>query len=251
MKQILSRTNAAVLTQLAWSNVLLGFDFDGTLAPIVARPDRAQMRARTAKLLAQVCRLYPCVVISGRSRPDVSARLRGAGVRHVVGNHGLEPGSGLPDFEHEVTLAKPLLQRALAPWAGVDLEDKRYSLAIHYRRSRQKREVRAAILAAVAALQVRMRVVPGKLVVNLVPARAPNKADALLHLRAKEKADTALYVGDDVTDEDVFKLDQPGRLVSVRVGKSSSSAAAWFLKDQGDIDRLLTTLVMLREERLP
>ncbi|MDP1827516.1 MAG: trehalose-phosphatase [Archangium sp.] len=251
MKHLLSRANAGVLAQLAWSNVLLGFDFDGTLSPIVARPERAHMRERTSKLLARVCRLYPCVIISGRSQPDVSARLRGAGVRHVMGNHGLEPGFGLPDFEHEVSRAKPILQRALARWPGVDLEDKRYSLAIHYRRSRQKQKVRAAIAAAVAALPVRMRVVPGKLVVNLVPARAPNKADALLHLRAKEKADTALYVGDDVTDEDVFKLDQPGRLLSVRVGKSSASAAAWFLKDQREIDRLLATLVKLREERRP
>ena len=50
---------------------------------------------------------------------------------------------------------------------------------------------------------------PGKLVVNVVPARALNKGDALIGLRTNERADTALYVGDDITDEDVFELDQP------------------------------------------
>jgi trehalose 6-phosphate phosphatase len=83
-------------------------------------------------------------------------------------------------------------------------------------------------------------------VVNLVPAAAPNKGDALLELRAQAGADTALYVGDDITDEDVFRLRQPGRLVSVRVGQSSSSSAAYFVRSQRDIDRLLMLLVSFR-----
>lgn len=91
--------------------------------------------------------------------------------------------------------------------------------------------------------------VPGKLVVNVVPERAPNKGDALLELRKAEQADTALYVGDDVTDEDVFELDQPGRLLSVRVGESRSSAAAYFLRNQNEMDRLLAKLIALREKR--
>ena len=56
-------------------------------------------------------------------------------------------------------------------------------------------------------------------------AGAPNKGDALLRLRTSDGAHTALYVGDDVTDEDVFRLDQPGRLLTVRIGKSLTSAA--------------------------
>jgi trehalose 6-phosphate phosphatase len=91
--------------------------------------------------------------------------------------------------------------------------------------------------------------VPGKLVVNLVPAGAPNKGTALVELRKAEQADTALYVGDDVTDEDVFELEQPGRLVGVRVGASRSSAAAYFLRHQREVDRLLGRLVTLREGR--
>ena len=195
----------------------------------------------------RLCTLYPCAVISGRSRGDLAARLGGAAVQHVVGNHGLEPGAGQAAFERDMRRARPLLEEALRPWAGLDIEDKRLSLAVHYRRARRKRDARAAIDQAVGNLPMRLRVIPGKLVANIVPERAPNKGDALIHLRTLAHADTALYVGDDVTDEDVFGLDQPGRLVTVRVGESTSSAAAYYLRTQRDVDVLLATLVAFRE----
>lgn len=246
MRPLLARENGEVLAQLAATRVLLAFDFDGTLAPIVERRDAAQMRGETAALLAAVCARYPCAVISGRGRDDVAGRLGGAAVTHVVGNHGLEQGAALPEIEGEMREAGRRLAVALATEPGVELEDKRYSLALHYRRSRRKRAARAAITRALAALPAPVRIVPGKLVVNVVPSRAPHKGDALLALRAQERADTALYVGDDVTDEDVFLLDQPGRLLTIRVGESRASAAAYYLRDQREIDRLLSRLLELR-----
>ena len=249
MRDLLSRDCTGLLAQMAGARVLLGFDFDGTLAPIVGERDEAQMRSRTAALFAKVCGLYPCAVISGRSQADVRARLAGAGVRFVVGNHGLEPGAGLGDLAHEIARAKGLLQRALVACQGVDIEDKRYSLAVHYRKSRQKRQARAAVHQAIEDLPLPMRSVAGKLVINVLPAGAPNKGDALLRLRTSQHADTALYVGDDVTDEDVFRVDQPGRLLTVRIGHSRTSAATYFLRAQKDIDRLLGRLVALRASR--
>ena len=68
MNRILSAANVDVLAQYAWSRVLLAFDFDGTLAPIVPDRDDARMRPRTRALLEEICRRYPCAVISGRSR---------------------------------------------------------------------------------------------------------------------------------------------------------------------------------------
>jgi trehalose 6-phosphate phosphatase len=92
MRHILARANREVLEQFAWSNVLVALDFDGTLAPIVREPDRARMRATTRALLQAVARIYPTLVISGRGRADVAARVRGTGLRAVIGNHGIEPG---------------------------------------------------------------------------------------------------------------------------------------------------------------
>ena len=246
MKRILSPKNVDVLAQFAWSKVLLAFDFDGTLAPIVADRDAARMRPPTQGLLEQVCRLYPCAIISGRSRDDVLRRLNGLEVRYIMGNHGLEPGEHMAEFERRVATVRPVLAAALASVQGVDVEDKRFSLAVHYRRSRRKRDARKAIYDVVAGLPLAMRTIPGKLVVNVVPAGAPHKGDALLALRAEEQADTAIYVGDDATDEDVFELDQPGRLLSIRVGMATTSAASYYVKGQSEVDTLLSRLAQIR-----
>ncbi|HKP56168.1 MAG TPA: trehalose-phosphatase [Polyangiales bacterium] len=246
MKHILSHANVDLLAQLACSRVLLAFDYDGTLAPIVAARDHADMRARTRKLLADVCELYPCAVISGRSRKDVGARITSARVKYVIGNHGLEPGKNIASFERAIKAVTPQLERQLTDVRGVEIEDKRYSLSVHYRGARGKQRARAAIEAAVRRLDQPMRMIAGKLLVNVVPEGAPHKGDALDALRAREGADTALYVGDDSTDEDVFELDQPGQLLGIRIGQARDSAAAYYLRDQREIDVLLSKLRALR-----
>lgn len=246
MKPFLARENADLLAQLAFCRVLVAFDYDGTLAPIVARPEHARMRPETASLLSKLCELYPCAVISGRSRSDLVRRLAPARVTYVLANQGLELGARPNEFGRQVDAAVMHLQHSLRGVQGIELENKGLSVAIHYRRSRRKRETRAAIARAAANLPQAMRLISGKLVVNLVPAAAPNKGEALEALRARAVADSALYVGDDVSDEDVFSLDQPGRLLSVRVGRSQRSAAAYYLRGQAEIDQLLSALVDLR-----
>jgi trehalose 6-phosphate phosphatase len=246
MKHLLARRNVGVLEPIACSRVLLAFDYDGTLAPIVARHQEAKMRRRTLALLVRLCRLYPCAVISGRSRRDVSGRLGGAPIPYVIGNHGSEPGADLLAFARDVRRVDPILRRALRDFQGVEVENKRYSFAVHYRQSRTRSAAEAAILDTVAALPVKMRCIPGKMLVNVVPAAAPTKGDAVLRLRSATKTDVAFFVGDDATDEDVFMVDEPGRLVGVRVGRSQTSAATYFLRDQAEIDVLLEKLAVLR-----
>src|SRR5436190_1960409 len=91
MTDILAKRNQQVLAHYALTNLLVAFDYDGTLAPIVATPERANMRPTTRRLLQRVAQRYPCVVISGRSRDDLVGRLHDIPVVHVSGNHGLEP----------------------------------------------------------------------------------------------------------------------------------------------------------------
>ncbi len=247
MKDILTRLSAPVLSQIAWSNVLLAFDYDGTLAPIVDDPEQARMRPLTRDLLVQVARAYPCVVISGRSQVDALRRLRGIGVFEVVGNHGLEPWRRQEPFAERVQSWMPRLRRRLAFLSGVTIEDKVFSLAIHYRRSPRKKAARAAIWRAVAGLDD-VRVIGGKMVVNLIPRGAPHKGIALEMARQSTGCDTALYVGDDQTDEDVFALDDPGRLLTIRVGQKVTSRASFFIRNQDAIDELLRRLLDLRQQ---
>jgi trehalose 6-phosphate phosphatase len=247
MEYLFARENDRLLEQLAWTRALLGFDFDGTLAPIVADRHTAAMRGVTARLIQRLCELYPCAIMSGRSRTDLVRRLAGARATRVVSNLGFLTSRCDPEVTQAIAAARPLLETSLGRLQGVELEDKQHALAIHYRRSRRKGDVRRALAALTVQLSAELRLIPGNMVVNVVHLRAPTKATAVLALRDELRADTMLYVGDDASDEDVFELDQPGRLLSVRVGRSASSRAPYYLRDQTEIDRLLHRLIELRE----
>lgn len=246
MNHLLSPAHVERLARALRGHVLVAFDFDGTLAPIVSDRDAARMRARTSELFAKVCARYPCAVLSGRAQADVAARLEGAAVKYVVGNHGSEPHERMAQFAAELDDVRKHLATALHDCQGVEVEDKRYSLAIHYRAAADRAGMRKRIDAAVSGFAHRLRKIPGKLVLNLTPVQAPDKGDALLRVMALEAAEAVLYVGDDVTDEDVFRLDRPGTLLTVRVGEAQFSAAHYYLRDQQEIDQLLVELVGLR-----
>jgi trehalose 6-phosphate phosphatase len=245
VRAILGPAGAAALAELAVAPAVLAFDFDGTLAPIVARRGEAAMRRATAARLAELGRRWPCAVISGRARADLAARLGGAPVRWLIGGHGGEPDRDGAAPDADLVRIERALGAALAGRRGVELEVKPRSVAIHYRAARPPGVAHAAIVAAVARLDVLVRAVPGKRVVDVLPAGAPTKGDALARLLDATGAARALYVGDDVTDEDVFALARPG-LLSVRVGRARRSAAAWYLRDQRAIDALLDRLIALR-----
>jgi trehalose 6-phosphate phosphatase len=247
VRDILARANHQVLARVASSHVLLAFDYDGTLAPIVRDPDRAHMRERTRELLERVANAYPCVVISGRSQEDVQQRVSEAGVFEVIGNHGLEPRCPQEADAARVRAWMPSLERRLGRVPGVVIEDKVYSVSVHYRRARDRRKARRAILRAVSDLDG-ARVIGGKSVINLLPREGPHKGTALETAREQLRCDLALYVGDDETDEDVFALDDPQRLLTVRVRPKRTSRAAFYISNQKSVDVLLATLLQLREE---
>jgi trehalose 6-phosphate phosphatase len=236
-----------VLEALAASDALLAFDFDGTLAPIVADPALAAMRPSTRHLLAQAAQLYPCAVISGRPEEDVLRLLGGVTVWYVIGNRALQPPDEVARLSSRVGLWRARLESALAGLAGVRIEDKGVSLAIHYRNAVEHEEAAAVIRQAAAGLS-EARVIAGKEVINLLPLGGPDKGVALARVKAQLGCAAALYVGDDRTDEDVFALPQ---LVGVRVGAAADSAARYHLRDQSEVDDLLGRLVALRPRHTP
>ncbi len=244
MKNILSKEQRPTLLDFVRERPLLAFDFDGTLAPIVRDPEAATMRPRTAALLAEVATIYPCVVISGRSRADVMAKVDGIPMRAVFGNHGMEPSRSLRKARGLVARWRAQLASALPAKGGVVIEDKGVSLAVHYRKARARAAVRQRILVATSRLRD-TRIVEGKMVVNVVPAGAPDKGTALMTLRKRLRCQSAIYLGDDDNDEDVFALAGRERLLGIRVGRSLRSHAAYFVPGQMAVDRLLVELVAL------
>jgi trehalose 6-phosphate phosphatase len=249
MPDILSRRHRAVLERFANANVLLAFDYDGTLAPIARDPDRARLRTQTRRLLTRVANCYPCVVISGRSVADLRARLNDIPLWHVSGNHGAEPWANDTRQRDRVRRWVAHLETQLASLPGVAVEDKGYSVAVHYRRAQNKTQAVRAIRRAVRDLRG-LRQLGGKQAVNLIPDDAPDKGIALEYARRFAACDCAIYVGDDETDEDAFGSAPADRLLSSRIGgRQRSSAAGFHVRSQRQIDALLTALVRLRAPR--
>jgi trehalose 6-phosphate phosphatase len=247
MRDVLARSNVAILRRFARSHVVVVFDFDGTLSPIVGDPRAAALRPRTHTLLRRLAGVVPCAVLSGRPRADVARRLRGIALREIVGNHGL--GIATPDVaaraSRQVRRWLRVLGAALASLDGVVVEDNRLSVAVHYRHAARPLQARRVVMEVVGRLGP-LRVVGGKRVVNLLPVGGPDKGTALAAIRTRVGCDTAIYVGDDETDEDVFRAADPACVLGIRVGRSARSSARYFIDGQRRIDDLISILTAAR-----
>jgi trehalose 6-phosphate phosphatase len=245
MKSILQAPGRDLLADFTRGRVLVGFDYDGTLAPIVTRHRSADMRRSTRALLSEVARTYPTVVISGRCYDDIARRLRGIPLRYVFGNHGIEPLWITPGGAALVHRWAVQLEARLSAWQGVEIENKTHSLAIHYRGAADHRRATQAIAAAISDLKG-ARAIPGTAAVNLVPIRGAHKGIALQRACGLARCARAIYVGDDGTDEDAFSAQGRSRVLGIRVGTRRGSAARFALPNQRQIDAFLSALVTLR-----
>lgn len=231
---------------MARGHTLLAFDFDGTLAPIVSDPEAAAMRPRTATLLRDVAQAYPVAIVSGRAVADVRARLNGIVVQAILGNHGIEPS---PQMESSAALVRqwmPAITAAADRFPGVIVENKRHSVSLHYRQAREPFVARDGLIMDLARLGPEAEAADGKYVINVVPHDAPDKGDALVRLCHEHIAEYAVFVGDDVTDEDAFAQTGNCRVLGIRVGRSANSRANYYLRTQEEMDELLHLLKSLR-----
>ena len=245
MRDILSGAGLDSLRDFAWRSCAVAFDYDGTLAPLTADRDAAAMRPRTAELLRRVASVYPTLVISGRDQADLDARVDQLGLAEVIGHCGLEPLRRLDQFATQVKLWKAALLPALSRIAGAELEDKTFTLAIHYRAAAVAAVAEQRILDALAGIEG-ARVLRGKRVVNVVPEGGPHKGLALYAARQRLGCEAAIYVGDDASDEEVFALDAFGPVLGIRVGQGARSRAGFFIAGQERVDALLSALAHLR-----
>ena len=245
MRYILSAQSGSVLKKFASGNVLLAFDFDGTLAPITSEPDRAAIPAKTRRLLQKLTSQYPCIVVSGRSRADVQRRLRGIRFEQVIGNHGIEPWDSSPAIAETVRTWIPLLRRRLGLFQGVIVEDKQYSISVHYRKARRKEKTIKAI-KQIAKTLAGARLLGGKQVINIIPDGSPDKGLAVESERRRQHCDKVIFIGDDETDEAVFALPRRDRFLTIRVGAKRSSLGRYYIRDQNEIDPLISSLIAIR-----
>ena len=244
MQHLFSPAGESALARLMGrQRVLLAFDFDGTLAPIVARPDDARVSVAIARRLQLLSLRCPVAVITGRSIADVRSRL-GFAPAYLVGNHGAEGLDWVPSGQGmEIMLARIELQAQALKAAGVQIENKALSLALHYRLARDRDAALRAIDALVDSLPADLCTFGGKCVVNVVSKDAPDKGAAALALLRISDCDTLLFVGDDVNDEAVFEQARDDWL-TVRIGRAdgggaSASHAMFFLDTHSEMGALL------------
>ncbi|MGC3997418.1 MAG: trehalose-phosphatase [Anaeromyxobacter sp.] len=248
MRDLLQPRHRAALAAFlapAAGRVLLAFDFDGVLAPIVHKPGGARMRPRTRALLTRLAEREPVAVISGRSLENLAAMVDGT-VPHLVGNHGYEllrPVRPPAAVLRRVRGWQRQLGEALAGIEGVRFEDKGATFAVHYGQARPMRRAEEQVFRAAADLDG-VRLIPGKRVLNVLPHDFPTKGDAVRTLVKRLGCRAALFLGDDVTDEDAFVVGPP-LVFGVHVGQGPS-LAPWRLRRQEDVDVLLRRILELR-----
>lgn len=208
---------------------LVALDLDGTLAPLVARPELTSLEPGAVEVLGDlVAAGYPVLVVSGRALTDLARFPWPPGVR-LAGSHGLEldqerPRALAPREAAVLGQLRELAERLAAEAPGCWVEHKPFSVALHTRTAADPDAAAAAAVRLAAAADevpgVHQR--PGHEVLELV-VRTPSKASAVAEVRAEAGATAVLFAGDDLTDEEVFRQVVPPA-VTVKVGAGPTAA---------------------------
>jgi trehalose 6-phosphate phosphatase len=256
------RDEGALAERMAGKRVAVFLDYDGTLTPIVDRPEDAVISERMREVVRGLARRCTVCVVSGRDRPVVQ-QLMGVDDLVVAGSHGFdiwspqggaierEEGTGFAELLDEVTAT---VQEQVAPVKGALVERKRSSVAVHYRLVDEDERPRIAAIvdAVLAAHPDSLRVTPGKMVYEIQPKLDWDKGKAVLYLLEALGLDgedvMPLYVGDDITDEHAFQA-LSGRGIGILVADPADpevagrgTAADFVLDDTQEVERFLDAL---------
>jgi trehalose-phosphatase len=245
--------------------LLLLLDVDGTLSPIAERPEYAIVPPATQRVLVELIGLPDThvAIVSGRSARD-ARRLVGVKDVWVIGNHGIEvarpnaPPAARRDvaqYAERIAAAAERCSLIADGTPGVIVEDKRWTLSVHYRLADPR--VVPALSAHVADIadQLGLRVTRGKAVLEVRPPVDVNKGTASIALAqslgALESSGSLFCAGDDRTDEDAFRALRAAQhaAVTVYVGNDDvevKTGAEFSVSDPEDVRELLESILARR-----
>lgn len=231
---------------------ILLLDFDGTLAPIRRTPSVATLPPATREILEHL-EARPSVtvaLVTGRSLSDIVRKVPVQGLI-LITNHGFQISSGGVHWVHPAAKrAAPLiagvarkLGHALEPVRNVLIEKKKLTLSVHYRNVREKDVplVKRLVTVVVRSHEKELKLTAGNKVLEIRPRAAWSKGHAVLRILksiGQSRSRCVVYVGDDTTDEDAFRL-LPSPSVTVRVGRHRASAAAYWVSKPSQVRRFL------------
>jgi len=245
------------------AHILLLSDYDGTLTPIVERPELAELPPQTREKLKALAgrHRYTVGIISGRALSDLKQKVKLNGIVYA-GNHGLEiEGPGFRFVNPVAEEVKPVLRLlyqvltgALGAIRGVLVEDKGLTLSVHYRQvdDGEEREVKQVFDRVTGPAQAmgKLRATSGKKVYEVRPAVAWHKGKAIELLvkkrrrRARNRGLLVIFMGDDLTDEDGFKVVESYKGLSLFVGdENPQSVARYFVASPAEAERFLELLL--------
>ena len=236
-------------------------DVDGTLAPIALHPSLASVPQDTRRLVATLASrdAVSVALVSGRAAHD-ARRLVAVENVWVVGNHGAEvmdPNGEVvvdPDvarYRPQVARTALTLQPLLAPLRGVHLENKGWTLSVHYRAADEAIVPRLGAAVEGEATRHGLRVTLGKKVFEIRPPGRIDKGTAVYRLARDLGAlgdDAALtFVGDDTTDEDAFRVlrARVPRALTIHVGDDPATAAEFTVATTEEVRALLVRITRL------
>lgn len=237
------------------SRLALFLDYDGTLTPIVRRPEDATLAEPMRALLRELAEHHTLGIVSGRDRKNVEGMV---GLDNIVyaGSHGFDiRGPDGMEMQHEqakrvlpaLHQARAKLEQRLAAIEGARLEPKRFALAVHYREVTDESDVQRVeeLVDEVQREHSELRKKGGKKIFELQPDVPWDKGEAVLWLRQALGLDgddvITIYIGDDVTDEDAFRALRDRQIgVGIRVGRpEEKSDAYYYINDCDEVYQFL------------
>jgi trehalose 6-phosphate phosphatase len=233
--------------------VLVASDYDGTLAPIVADPDRAYPDARALAALVSLSALPGtyAAMLSGREVAVLEQLTGGSPGVELVGSHGAEQAGRSPHLEApaqgDLADVHNRLAKLCDEFPGSQLEAKPAGVAFHYRNVDPARQPAAKAAARRIGLDYPgLVMLEGKRVVEYAGSQT-HKGHALLTLRDRWEADVVVFIGDDVTDENAFAALRPVD-VGIKVGPEATRAR-FRVDDQTHVAAVLESLLAFRRDR--
>jgi trehalose-phosphatase len=246
-------------------HVLLLADYDGTLAAIVGRPEDAVLTAGTRQKLQALARRSEISVgvISGRQLAELKSLVSIKGI-YYAGNHGLEiEGPGLNYINPGAEAARPVITRlagelaaTLKNVAGVIVQEKVFSVSVHYRLAPEKENMVTDTVKRITAPYIdkgEIRVYPMKKLWEIRPPVDWDKGRAVALIGGEIKVALkinrllTIYLGDDATDEDAFKvLHRPDGWSVFIAGEKAASSADYYLNSVAEVEEFLDRLVKLK-----
>ncbi len=213
----------------------LFLDFDGCIVDIAPTPEAVDVPDCLPSLLVALREALggAVAIVSGRPIEQIDGFL-GTAVPAVAGLHGLErrtADGGImrpPLARNDLHAVRALLQEFAAERPGVLVEDKKHTLALHYRLSPSLRDdCRDVVDAALEGTPQGRQVIEGKFVFEIRPC-GPTKGTAIEAFMGEAPflGRTPVFCGDDITDEDGFEVVNARGGVSIRVGVGSATRAA-------------------------